>query len=692
MHFLKKYQKIVKFTCLATFSLGAGWLYYQVKTTKKILSNALDTSILSIVEPTAIEKAKDDDFFVIDITGDPNRQETSYLQKWNALKFSFAKRLLVLASSDNRFLRKRAVRQLARIKKLETWQYSQLADMIDARTAVGLARTPGVEPRLFNNPPLRFLGHTHDMIVDVMKNLLVNLHATSQHPCMGYFISKAFVDLHEVEKFGGDDITPYELKNFIQTSEELLPTCLESLLHHASLGKYAKDIAELNGLPLLMEIHNRFKDNITVTATICRIISYLSMHKDLLDEMYKSGWVGLLAQWVKHDDVRISIPASKALANLDSDEDPVYLQRLYPLHPSTRIVQTPGVDVVFVHGLLGGVFFTWRQRKRNQDPLGFLGKKGVPESLTQKNSTCINKQCTEKKKKIETSDPVMREFMEEFETHAASGCLCNDYDFVWEDIPVNTNETALGPYCCSGYKYVCMENNEDDCYTNCWPRDWLAQDCDRLRIIGVNYETNLSLWTPICPVEKVKTLEERSDELIEQLERVEVGRRPIVWVTHSMGGLMVKCLLNKASESSDKKIRDLYTNTRGLVFYSTPHFGSSVASFSQASALVIWPSIEVQELQKNSPLLIQIHQKFLKLTENHPMKIVTFVETKPTVVSAMKFKFFVVEPDSGNPGYGEYYEIPLDHLGICKPASRHSFLYQKVLHMITSILDNNGPV
>jgi hypothetical protein len=90
------------------------------------------------------------------------------------------------------------------------------------------------------------------------------------------------------------------------------------------------------------------------------------------------GWIGILAQWVKSDDVRISIPAAKALANLDSDEEPLYKQRLYPLHPTTRIVRDAGVDVVFVHGLLGGVFFTWRQRLRQQDPLGFLGKKGTP--------------------------------------------------------------------------------------------------------------------------------------------------------------------------------------------------------------------------------------------------------------------------------------------------------------------------
>lgn len=206
--------------------------------------------------------------------------------------------------------------------------------------------------------------------------------------------------------------------------------------------------------------------------------------------------------------------------------------------------------------------------------------------------------------------------MEEFEAHEITGCVCNDYDIVWEDIPINTNSMATGPYCCPGYRYISMEEKESDYFTNCWPRDWLAQDCDRLRIIGVNYETNLSLWTPICPVEKVKTLEERSDELLEQLVKVEVGNRPIVWVTHSMGGLMVKCLLNKgfiyilsktniyhlilASESDKQEIKDVYLNTKGIVFYSTPHLGSSVASFSQASALVIWPSIEVQELQKGN--------------------------------------------------------------------------------------------
>lgn len=89
-----------------------------------------------------------------------------------------------------------------------------------------------------------------------------------------------------------------------------------------------------------------------------------------------SGWIGVLAEWLKHDDVRVSIPAAKALANLDLDEDPMYFQRLYPLYPTGRTDKNPVVDVVFVHGFLGGVFYTWRQRRKNQNPIGVLGKKG----------------------------------------------------------------------------------------------------------------------------------------------------------------------------------------------------------------------------------------------------------------------------------------------------------------------------
>lgn len=54
------------------------------------------------------------------------------------------------------------------------------------------------------------------------------------------------------------------------------------------------------------------------------------------------------------------------------------------------------------------------------------------------------------------------------------------------------------------------------------------------------------MWAPICPLEHVKkTIEERSRDLTGQLVESGLGRRPIVWVTHSMGGLIVKKMLTE---------------------------------------------------------------------------------------------------------------------------------------------------
>ena len=40
----------------------------------------------------------------------------------------------------------------------------------------------------------------------------------------------------------------------------------------------------------------------------------------------------------------------------------------------------------------------------------------------------------------------------------------------------------------------------------------------------------------------------------------------------------------------------MYDNTKGIVFYSTPHLGSALASYSSQARHLILPSVEVKEL------------------------------------------------------------------------------------------------
>ena len=43
---------------------------------------------------------------------------------------------------------------------------------------------------------------------------------------------------------------------------------------------------------------------------------------------------------------------------------------------------------------------------------------------------------------------------------------------------------------------------DEDRYTTCWPKTWLAKDCPSLRIISVEYDTSLSDWRARCPMER----------------------------------------------------------------------------------------------------------------------------------------------------------------------------------------------
>ena len=107
-----------------------------------------------------------------------------------------------------------------------------------------------------------------------------------------------------------------------------------------------------------------------------------------------------------------------------------------------------------------------------------------------------------------------------------------------------------------------------------------------------------------------------------------------------------------------------------------------MAVLTQTTQMLVWPSVEVQELREESPQLLQLHEDFLNMLKEYPAEIVSFSETKSTLVTALKVPFQIVTANSADPGVGEFFEIAQDHLSICKPASRHSFLYQKVLNIL----------
>lgn len=139
---------------------------------------------------------------------------------------------------------------------------------------------------------------------------------------------------------------------------------------------------------------------------------------------------------LKSDDLRIAGPAAKILINLDEDDshEGKYKRRVYLLQPIHRGFAKSNVDVILVHGLLGGVFFTWRQRDFK------VNNKNLPSEEKKANNS-----------KLTSSDPSTREYLKELEKLQKEEWddLGSDFEFVLSDLPRSIDSD--GPFIISGY-------------------------------------------------------------------------------------------------------------------------------------------------------------------------------------------------------------------------------------------------
>ncbi|XP_077259175.1 protein SERAC1 isoform X1 [Temnothorax americanus] len=667
--------------------LGGCWFLYQLRQISRIIRSTYDTSVLNLEQARAQYIYVDDpqfkDIFMFrkdeDLHGPasekPRSLSDTLARWWKEKNHKLAYKLLYMAQHGDRNERYKAVTELGALLHLKDWQYRHLAQMMDAKTAAALARMPNINSQFFLQPPYYHVQYNLNDVLEKVRSLLLSLNALcgNTHLCLTQFLSKMFKASHRylVEWFD-HDLTSVGLSMETTTvrDDELLKSCIRAICHHSSVEQYSKHLIDAGALPILTAIQKICSDDVEMCVLLARILSNMCLHSEYLEAIYESGWIGILSRWSHSDDIRLSAQAISALMNLDRDgnEKAKYAQSIYLLYPLHRVHAATKMDVVFLHGLLGGVFVTWRQRDIDTSALGVVDDDTAVETTAYLSTMADDDRPQEFFKDL-ARDLYLREWRK----------TGQDFEVVLDDCPQNTNALACGPYFCRGDD-ACMKNDPDS-KTLCWPKDWLPVDIPSLRIIGVNYGTSLSMWTPFCPIESMKsTIKERSEEFVTKLTTANVGQRPLIWVAHSMGGLLIKQMLVEEWKTGDK--HGICKNTKAILFYATPHRGSHVAALKQATQMLLWPTVEVQELREESPQLLRLHEEFLEMLNEYRIEIVSFAEAKPTLVTALKFPFQFVSLTSADPGVGEFFEIPQDHLSICKPASRQSFLYQKLLSVL----------
>lgn len=160
---------------------------------------------------------------------------------------------------------------------------------------------------------------------------------------------------------------------------------LIAFLHHITKTvSVAEEFLSKGGLVHLLELKKIFNEDNESLSTLCKVLANLSLVNNCVEDFFMSGWIRVLVEWQKGVDLRLQVIAAKTMANLDYD-DPNYTPyppNIYPLHPRMRTRHKPKADIVFVHGLMGGVFITWRQKDRKPTELGLYGKNAFYTSDT----------------------------------------------------------------------------------------------------------------------------------------------------------------------------------------------------------------------------------------------------------------------------------------------------------------------
>ncbi|RYP12932.1 hypothetical protein DL765_007102 [Monosporascus sp. GIB2] len=159
-----------------------------------------------------------------------------------------------------------------------------------------------------------------------------------------------------------------------------------------------------------------------------------------------------------------------------------------------------------------------------------------------------------------------------------------------------------------------------------WLRDLLPEMFPQARIM--TFEYNASAIASASP----HGIADNARALVQTLknQREDNARgRPIVFIGHSLGGLVIKKALHISSTAKvdinpgEEGIKAISECTKGIVFFGTPHRGSDDAEWADiiggiASATLMSPrSRLVKALKPNSADLMKLAESFRPLARNY---------------------------------------------------------------------------
>jgi hypothetical protein len=172
-----------------------------------------------------------------------------------------------------------------------------------------------------------------------------------------------------------------------------------------------------------------------------------------------------------------------------------------------------------------------------------------------------------------------------------------------------------------------------------WPMTLLPSRLGRVRILTYGYNAYIVQKSVASSNRLTDHAMNLLKDLTDDRAYCNASCRPIIFVAHSLGGLVCKKAILLSRDNREAYFQSIFDWTKGIIFMGTPHRGSWMADWAKipASALGLVKSSNktlLQILQADNELLADIRDRFaemiLKLSnENRSIKVVCFFEELP---------------------------------------------------------------
>lgn len=229
----------------------------------------------------------------------------------------------------------------------------------------------------------------------------------------------------------------------------------------------------------------------------------------------------------------------------------------------------------------------------------------------------------------------------------------------------------------------CFRGSEDG--DNFWPR-WLAEDMPGLAVYSAGYPADKMGWNEGWPIEEAAVAV--LDRLMNN-PSIRSTETPIVFVCHSLGGIVVKQLILKAERGRDLDPAkgSLLDRVAGVVFLATPHDGSMLATLACQFGWLVTDA--TRDLIANSTKLGELSDNYRDYVEANDGRIRHLIYYEKKGVVGVK----VVPAGTANPGLAGAARVPIgrDHISLCKLPDRADQVYEGVMAFLDRALQPRPP-